>query len=197
MTGKKDRLSITTRIVGSPLTCRFTVDRTVHTGAPTFFRSKKDAKKSSLARKIFSLDGIESIKISKDAVAVTRDKPEDWPSVTRKVAAIITEQLASGKPAVDADAPTNMRSPEEIRRIAQEIVDKDIAPQLSSHGGGITLLDVKDATIYVKLGGGCQGCQGARMTLKNGVERAFRQAMPELDEVIDATDHAGGANPYQ
>ena len=51
-------------------------------------------------------------------------------------------------------------------------------------------------TAYVRLGGGCQGCGMAAMTLKRGVESAIRAAVPEIRQVVDVTDHAAGANPY-
>ena len=39
---------------------------------------------------------------------------------------------------------------------------------------------------------GCQGCGGARMTLRNGVERAIRERVPEVGAITDVTDHAAG-----
>jgi Fe-S cluster biogenesis protein NfuA len=36
----------------------------------------------------------------------------------------------------------------------------------------------------------------ANMTLKQGVETQIRQVVPEIQEVLDVTDHAGGTNPY-
>jgi Fe/S biogenesis protein NfuA len=36
----------------------------------------------------------------------------------------------------------------------------------------------------------------ADMTLKQGVAVAIQEAVPEIRQVLDTTDHAGGANPY-
>jgi Fe/S biogenesis protein NfuA len=60
----------------------------------------------------------------------------------------------------------------------------------------VELVDVKGNSIYVKLGGGCQGCASAKMTLKMGIERILREKIPELGEVLDATDHTAGSKPY-
>jgi Fe/S biogenesis protein NfuA len=57
-------------------------------------------------------------------------------------------------------------------------------------------VDVKKNSVYLKLGGGCQGCGSAHMTLKMGVERVIREQIPEVGEILDATDHAAGHNPY-
>ena len=46
------------------------------------------------------------------------------------------------------------------------------------------------------MGGGCQGCGSAAMTMKQGVEVAIREGVPEIENIHDATDHASGANPY-
>jgi Fe/S biogenesis protein NfuA len=78
----------------------------------------------------------------------------------------------------------------------QAVIDQQINPGIASHGGRASLLEVKDDVVYVELGGGCQGCSMASVTLKQGVERLIKQAVPQIREVIDTTDHAGGTNPY-
>ena len=58
------------------------------------------------------------------------------------------------------------------------------------------LLDVKDETAYIELGGGCVGCGMVDVTLKQGVEVAIKAAVPTITQVVDTTDHASGNNPY-
>jgi len=81
-------------------------------------------------------------------------------------------------------------------KAVQEVIDTKINPSIAMHGGFVTLLDVKDDTAYVALGGGCHGCGMANATLKQGIEVIIREAIPEIRQVIDTTDHAGGTNPY-
>ena len=81
-------------------------------------------------------------------------------------------------------------------KAVQEVIDTKINPGVATHGGYVTLLDVKDDIAYVTLGGGCQGCGMANVTLKQGIEVIIREAVPEIHQVIDSTDHAGGTNPY-
>lgn len=76
------------------------------------------------------------------------------------------------------------------------VLEEQINPALASHGGHIALVDVQEDRVFVRLSGGCQGCAGARMTLKAGVERVLREQIPEVKEVVDATDHAGGMDPF-
>jgi len=77
-----------------------------------------------------------------------------------------------------------------------DVLEQQINPGIASHGGMATLIDVKDDVVYVALGGGCQGCSMASVTLKQGVERMIKEAVPSIQQVVDTTDHAGGSNPY-
>lgn len=59
-----------------------------------------------------------------------------------------------------------------------------IRPALQADGGDIQLIDVKpDGTVVVKLVGACAGCPMSQMTLRMGVERALREAVPEIKKV--------------
>lgn len=60
---------------------------------------------------------------------------------------------------------------------------KKIRPALEADGGGIELVDVVDGVVQVRLKGACQGCPGAQMTLKMGVERILKEEVPEVKSV--------------
>jgi len=77
-----------------------------------------------------------------------------------------------------------------------QVLDERINPSIASHGGHISLIDVKDDKAYVRLEGGCQGCGMADVTLKQGVEVEIKNVVPHITAVLDVTDHAGGSNPY-
>jgi Fe/S biogenesis protein NfuA len=78
----------------------------------------------------------------------------------------------------------------------QALIDSQINPGVASHGGYVELLDVKDSRVFVRMGGGCQGCGMASVTLKQGVEVLIKQSFPQTEAVVDSTEHAGGENPY-
>jgi len=78
----------------------------------------------------------------------------------------------------------------------QELIDEQINPAVAAHGGHIDLLDVKDDSIYIHMGGGCQGCGMANVTLKHGIESMIKDVFPEITQIVDTTDHAAGTNPY-
>ena len=58
------------------------------------------------------------------------------------------------------------------------------------------LVAVDGSVAQLELGGGCQGCGLAAVTLRQGIERAILDAVPEVDEVVDVTDHSLGTNPF-
>ncbi|MDQ7052256.1 MAG: iron-sulfur cluster assembly accessory protein [candidate division KSB1 bacterium] len=83
-----------------------------------------------------------------------------------------------------------------VAQRVQQVIDHQINPQIASHGGVITLMDVKNGTAFIAFGGGCQGCGMVDVTLKQGVETMIKRAVPEIKHVVDITDHAAGTNPY-
>lgn len=85
---------------------------------------------------------------------------------------------------------------EDLKTKVQELIDSMINPAVAGHGGFVDLIDVKDNKVYLTMGGGCQGCGAADVTLKSGIERLIKEEIPEVAEVLDATDHSAGSNPY-
>ncbi|MDR1921245.1 MAG: NifU family protein [Candidatus Adiutrix sp.] len=65
-----------------------------------------------------------------------------------------------------------------------EAVLAKVRPTLRADGGDIELIDVKDGIVQVHLSGACNGCPMAQMTLKHGVEKALKAALPEIKEVV-------------
>ena len=83
-----------------------------------------------------------------------------------------------------------------LAEAVQRLLDEEVNPSVASHGGHIDLLDVADGVAFIHMGGGCQGCGMAELTLGQGVRTAILESFPEIREVRDTTDHAQGANPY-
>ena len=84
-----------------------------------------------------------------------------------------------------------------IAEKVQQLLDVSINPALASHGGYASLVSVQDDdTVVVTMGGGCQGCAMSQATLSDGIKLAIIEAIPEVTEVVDVTDHTAGENPY-
>ncbi len=78
----------------------------------------------------------------------------------------------------------------------QRVIDEHINPGVAMHGGAIRLVDIRDNVVYVQMGGGCQGCGMASVTLTQGIKQVFTRMLPEIVDIQDVTDHAAGADPY-
>lgn len=187
------------RITGEPVdstTCRFIVDRPVYPEGSVRFGTPDKALGSPMAEKIFDIDGVTSVMVAGNTVTVTKDVDDPWPVIGKRIGAAIREVIRSGVPPISEGAKVESEMDRAIREQVQLILDRDINPAIAAHGGYIELIDVEDATVFVRMGGGCQGCGMANVTLRQGVEQAIRSQVPEVIAIYDATDHAAGMNPY-
>ena len=94
------------------------------------------------------------------------------------------------------DVPDTFDAGDPLAAQVQSVIEHHVNPGIASHGGRAELVGVKDDVVYVALGGGCQGCSLASVTLNQGIEQILRQAIPRIKAVVDATDHAHGNNPF-
>ena len=78
----------------------------------------------------------------------------------------------------------------------EKIIDQYIRPSLAQHGGNVEIVDIDNNILYVRFFGGCQGCSSSKATLKGGIERIVKQNFPEIESVVDLTDHKAAENPY-
>jgi Fe-S cluster biogenesis protein NfuA len=180
----------------NPATCKFTVDRPVYPGGSAYFGNRELAAQSPLAQKVFEIQEVESILIAENQVTVTKSGFEPWPVIGKRIGAKIREHIRSNEPAVTAQFESALLPEPEIRKRVQNLLEREINPALGMHGGWVELIDVRKNSVFLRLGGGCQGCGSANMTLKMGIEKAIREQIPEVGEVFDTTDHAAGRNPY-
>ena len=92
------------------------------------------------------------------------------------------------------------KKPDDSADLAEKIawvLEGEINPGLASHGGMVSLETVtEDNAVVLRFGGGCHGCGMVNQTLQGGIEKTLKEYFPEITAVIDATDHASGANPY-
>jgi len=78
----------------------------------------------------------------------------------------------------------------------KQVIDERINPGIASHGGHVSLVEVRENVVYLEMSGGCQGCGMAKVTLQQGIERMLREGVPEISGIVDVTDHAAGATPF-
>ena len=134
--------------------------------------------------------------MSGGTVTVTKDGPAPWQVTGKAVGAAIRAVLAGGVPPVAAASPAASADDEALYRRVADLFEAEINPAVARHGGFVDLIDVQDGVVMLRMGGGCQGCGMADVTLRQGIEKALRQRVPEIAGIVDVTDHSAGTNPY-
>jgi Fe-S cluster biogenesis protein NfuA len=175
--------------------CKFIVDRPVLPDESAFFGDPAAAALvSPLAAELLNLPGVASVLISEDTVSLDAEYAVDWPALG--IGHLIRKHLRAGAPIVAPSYFDDLPAESDLRWAIDDLLAREINPAVASHGGWVELIDVKKNNVYIRLGGGCQGCGAADVTLKQGIERAIRELAPSVGEILDTTDHAAGRNPY-
>ena len=175
--------------------CKFILSRAVHEAGVKQYSSVDVAAESPVAQAVLEVPGVTEVVVSGNVITVVKaDASTPWsvlePQIRYAVNAGAERLDASGAEVGEA------MDDEAIYDAVAEIFRTQINPAVAQHGGRIDLIDVQDATIIVRLMGGCQGCGMATVTLRQGVEAALKRLVPAVKGVKDVTDHSSGAAPY-
>jgi len=186
------------KITGEPSSggdrCAFIVDRPLLPADSAHFGSPVVAKHSPLAVELLAIPGIESVLVADNTVTVTAAHQVDWPALG--IGNVIRRHIRTGAPIVAREYFDSLPSEGDLKWAIRDLLDREINPAVGQHGGFVELIDVKKNNVFLRLGGGCQGCGAADVTLKQGIEKAIRSLAPTVGEILDTTDHAAGRNPY-
>jgi len=181
-----------------PDSCKFQVDRPVYAGLRRF-ASREDAAGSPLAEALYAIPGVTEIIVAGGLVTVVKDTPTSWQVVGKSVGAAIRQALAADVPPVAEKAPAtgaSRLSDDELYERVNALFEQEVNPMVARHGGRVELIDVQNAVVLLRMGGGCQGCGMASVTLRQGIEGMLTQHIPEVQGIMDITDHNSGTNPY-
>lgn len=183
--------------------CKFVLSVPALEGGVRRFASADDAKGSPLAEAIFAIPGlgVSELIVSGNIVTVVKQSPTPWQAVGRAVGNAIRSALTADVPAVapahrpptgEGSAVNDDALYEQVAKVFEEQVN----PMVARHGGRVELIDVQDAVVMLRMGGGCQGCGMADVTLRQGIEGMLAQLVPDVRGIVDITDHTTGSNPY-
>ena len=175
--------------------CKFMLSRAVHEPGVKKYTSAEDAAESPVAEAVLEVPGISEVVVSGNVITAAKSDPDmPWSMLEPQVRYAVNagaERLESAGATVG-----EVMDDDAIYDAVAEIFKTQINPAVAQHGGRIDLVDVQDATIWVRLMGGCQGCGMANVTLRQGVEAAVKKLVPAVKGVKDITDHTSGSNPY-
>ena len=193
-------VKISGELTHDPDICKFHVqsEHPLAGGWTLIFNNAADGKGSPLIDALFAVEGIAHVMIEESTLTIAKNIPAGWPQLAAEVAKAIRAACTGDAP------PVSPRVIEELESAPMDGVEENIAqlfeqhinPSLASHGGFVRLQKIEGHDAFVEMGGGCQGCSSAKATMRHGVESAIRRVAPQIRKIIDATDHAAGANPF-
>ena len=185
--------------LADPDTCKFTVSRSLHPGGPFFFGNQDRAAGSPLVERLFALAGVANVLIVENVVTIGKESGVSWSGLKAAIGTAIRTQLLTGVPAIlemAAYASTQGRSDAELGVVVQQLLDKEINRSIANHGGKISLVEVREGKLFISMSGGCQGCASSQVTLRQGLEVMVKRVAPEIEEIVDTTNHAAGKQPF-
>ena len=191
-------IKITGELTPDPSMCQFHLEQPVLEDWTVQFNAPEDSQGSALADFLFEVEGVVRLSVAGPTITVTKQSPEPWPQFAPAVGKAIRAAFASGRPLVAPAVVEALKQQpvDDLEGIISELFEEQINPALASHGGFVRLVKIEGRDVHVEMGGGCQGCASSKATLKLGIETAIRRVAPQVRNIVDATDHTAGANPY-
>lgn len=156
---------------------------------PMHFDNKDEAIKSPLARKLFSIDGVESVFFGSDFITITKSDNFAWEVLKPELLINIMDHLSAKLPIFDKEPSKQENSNidpallSDIEKQIVEIIDTRVRPSVAMDGGDITFRGFKDGIVTLQLKGACSGCPSSTITLKNGIESMLKHFIPEVESV--------------
>lgn len=172
----------------------FILDEPVQSGCSARYAAICDAP---LARALFALPGVARVEVSGPTIWVKKTPVVDWTALKPAIAAAIRQVLGETDAPLGHEDATEGEDPDAaLRNAVEELLERQVNPSVAAHGGHISADRVEDGNVYLRMSGGCQGCAASSATLRQGVERMLRAALPQIREIVDVTDHAAGRDPF-
>jgi Fe-S cluster biogenesis protein NfuA len=185
--------------LADPDTCTFIVSRPLHPGAPFFFANKERAAGSPLAVRLFAIPGVANVLIAENVLTLCKEPLAAWAGLKAAIGTAIRTQLMTGVPAIlemHVHTGTTGRSDADLHTAIQALLDMQVNKSIANHGGRISIVEIRQGTLFITMSGGCQGCASSQVTLRQGFEVMLKRVAPEIEEIVDTTNHAAGKQPF-
>jgi hypothetical protein len=151
---------IQTEDTPNPATLKFIPGVNVLDTGTAEFTSAEEAQSSPLAKRLFAVDGVDSVFFGSDFLAITKSDAMEWFSLKPSILAGIMEHFASGLPVIEADQtemPDNSEDSEIVQQI-KHLLDTRVRPAVAMDGGDIVFHSFDDGVVTLQMRGACSGC---------------------------------------
>jgi NFU1 iron-sulfur cluster scaffold homolog, mitochondrial len=180
-------MQVTPETTPNPATMKFNISQFI-VAEPQDFPTALEAERSPLASKIFGFPWTSAVFLGPDFVSVTKQDWVDWEVLAEPLAGLIREHIESGAPvlveilaeASEDELPEDSDVIKQIKRILKN----EIRPVVAMDGGDVAFAGYDNGILSLQMKGSCAGCPSKSATLKDGIEVRFREAIPEIREVV-------------
>ena len=186
---EESTMFIQTEATPNPATLKFLPGRTVLAEGTRDFRTAEAATGSSLAARLFEIDGVTGVFYGSDFITVTKADGE-WQHLKPAILGTIMEHFMSGAPLIAEDGEAAAdggefydSEDESIVGTIKELLETRVRPAVAQDGGDITFHGFRDGVVFLHMQGSCAGCPSSTATLKHGIENLLRHFVPEVSEV--------------
>lgn len=150
-----------------------------------------------LGRALGAVSGVSGIEVAGATIWIRKAPGAEWSALKPAIATAIRQVLDETDTPLGASAQAQPAAPDEsLLQAVQGLLASQVNPSVAAHGGHIDAEKVADGIVYLRMSGGCQGCAASAATLRQGVERMLRAALPQIREIVDVTDHDAGDAPF-
>jgi Fe-S cluster biogenesis protein NfuA len=156
------------------------------------YTSSLGSTTSPLAKKLFRIDGVNSVLLGGDFITVVKGDSDVWQLMKPDIFATIMDHLSTSQPIYTPPAAGTDTQPveeeDEIVEMIKELLDSRIRPSIQEDGGDVEFISFENGTVYLKLKGSCRSCSSSTVTLKNGIEQMLMHYLPEVEAVEQVKD---------
>ena len=174
----------------NPLTLKFLPGRTVLNKGTLFYQDESKASDSPFAKRMFAVEGVNSVFFGSDFITITKAEETDWQVLKPIVLGAITDHYNSGEKIITEKSSLkkseklnkNQEDSDIVKQI-KELLDTRVRPAVAMDGGDIVYQKFEKGIVYLHMQGACSGCPSSTATLKAGIENMLKHYVPEVKEV--------------
>tara|TARA_B110000263_G_scaffold164899_1_gene143618 strand:+ start:1071 stop:1625 length:555 start_codon:yes stop_codon:yes gene_type:complete len=178
---------IQTELTPNPKTVKFIPGKEVSPKKSVSYKDLLEAENSPLAKKLFLIDGIDSVFLGSDFISITKTDNFEWQVLKPLILSQVMQHYMSDENVIDEikeTIPVEVNAEDkDIAIQIEELLETRVRPSVAGHGGDIVFHGYSDGVVELEMKGACSGCPSSLATLKTGVENMLKHYIPEIMEV--------------
>ena len=182
---------IQTELTPNPKTVKFIPGKEVSPKKSVSYKDILEAENSPLAKKLFLIDGIDSVFLGSDFISITKTDNFEWQVLKPLILSQVMQHYMSDENVIDEikeTIPVEVNAEDkDIAIQIEELLETRVRPSVAGHGGDIVFHGYSDGIVELGLRGACSGCPSSIATLKTGVENMLKHYIPEITEVREVS----------